>query len=88
MARKIPENADGRFYVDEKCINCSLCSEIARDIFSTNHEEGFEYVKKQPHNDEEIRLVQEVMRLCPASAVQDSEKNCHKKSMNHIGRKL
>lgn len=72
MAEKIPQNVNGRFYVDTNCINCSLCPEIARDIFATNHDEGYEYIKKQPQNAAELELVKEVIRLCPANAVQDS----------------
>lgn len=88
MARKIPENADGRFYVDTNCINCSLCPEIAKDIFATNHDEGYEYVKKQPQNDAELRLVQEVIRLCPASAVRDRNDMRHRKGLNRNGREM
>ena len=72
MVKKIPLNVDGRFFVDTKCINCSLCSEISPDIFSTNHDEGYEYVKKQPENEKELKQVAEVILLCPANAVHDN----------------
>ncbi len=72
MVKKIPENVDGRFYVDTHCINCSLCPAIAPDIFATNHDEGFEYIKKQPQNKTERTLVAEAIRLCPANAIQDN----------------
>ena len=88
MARKIEENADGRFYVDTNCINCSLCPEIAKEIFATNHEQGYEYVKKQPGNEADRQLVEEVIRLCPARAVQDSNMKQHRKGVNNNGRKL
>jgi len=72
MAAKISQNTDGRFYVDVNCINCSLCPEIAPDIFVTNHDEGYEYIKKQPENAAELKLVAEAIRLCPANAIQDN----------------
>ena len=72
MAKKIPQNIDGRFYVDIHCINCSLCPEIATDIFATDHDLGLEYVKKQPENEAELMLVAEAIKLCPASAIQDT----------------
>lgn len=72
MLRKIPQNVDGRFYVDTRCINCSLCAEMAPDIFETNHEDGYEYVKKQPQNKTEHQLVAEAIELCPANAIQDN----------------
>ncbi len=72
MAQKIPQNINGRYYTDTHCINCSLCPEIAPDIFATNHDQGFEYVKKQPENEAELMLVEEAIKLCPASAIQDT----------------
>ena len=71
MVEKIVENCEGRFYVDTNCINCSLCPEIAPDIFATNHEEGYEYITRQPCNEAELKLVIEAIKLCPAGAIQD-----------------
>jgi ferredoxin len=75
MATKIPQNVDGEFYVDTHCINCSLCPEIAPDIFATNHDGGYEYVKKQPQNATELKLVAEAMGLCPSNAIKDDGKD-------------
>jgi len=72
MAKKISQNADGSFYVDIHCINCSLCQAIAPDIFETNHDDGYEYVKKQPQNTIELTLIAEAISLCPANAIQDN----------------
>ena len=72
MAKKIPQNADGKFYIDIHCINCSLCPAIAPDIFATNHDDGYEYVKKQPQNTTERKLIAEAISLCPANAIQDN----------------
>jgi len=74
MAKKIPQNVNGRFYIDTHCINCSLCPEIAPDIFATNHDDGYEYIKKQPQNTTEFELIAEAISLCPANAIQDNEK--------------
>ncbi len=75
MAKKIPQNVEGRFYVDTHCINCSLCPEIAPDIFASNHDEGVEYVKKQPRNATELKLVAEAISECPANAIKDNGKD-------------
>ncbi|MCG8615521.1 MAG: ferredoxin [Desulfobacterales bacterium] len=74
MAKRLPDNCEGRFYVDDNCINCSLCAEVAPAIFSTNHDEGYEYVARQPESDGELELVAEMINLCPASAIQDIER--------------
>lgn len=72
MVKKIKQNVEGRFYVNTHCINCSLCPEIAPDIFATNHDLGHEYVQKQPQNAAEHRLMAEAINLCPANAIQDN----------------
>ena len=72
MVKKIPQNVDGRFYVDTHCINCSLCPEIAPDIFASNHEQGYEYVKRQPRDVAELMLVAEAINECPANAIKDN----------------
>ena len=72
MGEKFSENCEGRFYVDTRCINCSLCPEIAGGIFETNHEEGYEYVARQPKTEQEFQRVAEAIKLCPASAIQDN----------------
>jgi ferredoxin len=72
MADKMPQNVPGRFYVDGNCINCSLCVEIAGQLFETNQDEGYEYIKRQPRDAAERELVEEVIQLCPADAVQDN----------------
>ena len=70
MATRIQQNINGKFYVDINCINCSICAEIAPGIFTTNHDEGYEYIFKQPESGEEKALVEELIELCPASAIQ------------------
>jgi ferredoxin len=30
-ANKYPENVEGKFYVDDQCIDCDLCRETAPD---------------------------------------------------------
>lgn len=72
MAIKFELNAEGRFYVDSHCINCSLCAQIAPEIFATQHEEGYEYVQKQPGSREEMERVAELIEICPADAIKDN----------------
>ena len=71
MTQKFAENIGGRFYVDTNCINCSPCAEMAPTVFATNHEEGYEYVKKQPDTQAELALTVEAIEICPTNAIQD-----------------
>lgn len=65
----LKENVQGMFYVDIRCIGCSVCQEIAPAHFATNHDEGYEYVYNQPVSGEEIALCSEAMEICPVNAI-------------------
>ncbi len=71
ISLKWPDNVPGKYYVDEECIDCSLCSEIAPDNFKINEEEGHDYVYKQPGTEEEEELCIEAMESCPVEAIGD-----------------
>ena len=66
---KVPENIDGKFYVDTQCIDCDLCRETAPENFQRNEDGGYSYVYKQPENDEEEALCAEAMEGCPVEAI-------------------
>jgi ferredoxin len=69
---KNPENVEGKFYVDEQCIDCDLCRETAPDNFEREEDEGYSYVYKQPANDEELELCMEALESCPVEAIGDN----------------
>lgn len=71
VENKNPENVDGRFYVDEQCIDCDLCREHAPDNFRREEDEGYSYVYKQPDTDEELELCMEALEGCPVEAIGD-----------------
>lgn len=72
MVTRGPGNCKGAYYITERCINCSLCAEIAPQIFATNHDEGYEYVKKQPETETEFTLAAEAAEICPVDAIMDN----------------
>ena len=72
---KWPENVAGKYYVDEECIDCNLCSEIAPDNFKVNEEEGHDFVYKQPLTDEEEDLCVEALESCPVEAIGNDGKS-------------
>lgn len=67
--RKFYNNITGKYYVDEECIDCSLCSEIAPDNFTVDMEEGHDYVYKQPTTAQEEEQCIEAMECCPVEAI-------------------
>ncbi|MDH4246994.1 MAG: ferredoxin [Deltaproteobacteria bacterium] len=68
-AKKWPQNVPGPYYVDEECIDCNLCSEIAPENFAVNKEEGHDFVHTQPNTEAERKLAEEALQSCPVEAI-------------------
>jgi len=68
-ANKYPENVEGKFYVDDQCIDCDACRETAPDFFRRNEDKGYSYVFKQPGGADEEAQCQEAMDSCPVEAI-------------------
>jgi ferredoxin len=66
-----PENAVGKYYVDEECIDCDLCRETSAANFSRNEAEGYSYVSKQPESEEEEQHCAEAMEGCPTESIHE-----------------
>ncbi len=66
---KLSENVRGKFYVDDQCIACGLCREIAPEFFGTISDTDTSYVRKQPTGDNEIELCVEALESCPVDAI-------------------
>ena len=73
--RKLKENQPGKYYVDQHCIGCMLCSEIAPDNFRPSSdvdcEVAYLFVYKQPSTEQEDDLCSESMDVCPVDAIRD-----------------
>src|SRR5437764_3833449 len=52
-AKRLPENVPGDFYVDDSCIDCDACRQIAPTVFRDHGEQSS--VFHQPETDEEVR---------------------------------
>ncbi len=65
------ENVLGRYYVDQECIDCHLCSQIAPDNFARSIIGGYDYVSMQPSCPLQEELCQEAMECCPVEAIGD-----------------
>jgi ferredoxin len=66
-----PENVDGKYYVDENCIDCDVCRQTAPDNFGHQEDEGYAYVMKQPESEDEEELCKEALESCPVEAIGD-----------------
>ena len=63
------ENAAGRFYVDDMCIDCDQCRQDAPDFFTREENGGYSYVTRQPVTAEEIHLCEAAVDGCPIEAI-------------------
>ena len=68
-ANRWSDNVPGEFYVDEECILCALCHEIAPDNFKEADTGDHDVVFKQPENAAERALCVEAMEQCPVEAI-------------------
>ena len=65
------DNVEGRYFVDEECIDCDLCRETAPDFFTRNEDGGYSYVHAQPSDPESVDLCMEALEGCPVEAIGD-----------------
>ncbi len=66
---KLPENASGKFYVDDQCIDCDACRATAPDNFARDDDKGYSFVAVQPRNETEEQLCMEALEGCPVEAI-------------------
>ena len=64
-----PDNLPGKFYVDEQCIDCDLCREVAPEFFRRNDDQGYSYVFNQPDSQDEVGECEEALESCPVEAI-------------------
>ena len=70
MARlnlRLKENAPGPLYVDETCIDCDTCRQMAPEVYGETR--GLSYVMRQPESaDEKLRALQALV-ACPTASI-------------------
>lgn len=69
LNEKYEDNVPGKWYVDKKCILCSVCSEAAPLNFKEADSGDHDVVFKQPGCDDEEQQCVEAMAACPVEAI-------------------
>jgi len=67
--KKWPDNAPGKYFVDEQCIDCDACRVEAPQNFNRNDANGYTFVCKQPSTPEEEAACKSAMEACPVEAI-------------------
>src|SRR5919197_106852 len=71
-ARRLPENVPGDFYVDDTCIDCDACRQIAPAVFRDHGEQSS--VFHQPETEDEVKRALMSIVACPTSSIGTSRK--------------
>lgn len=69
LNERYEDNVPGKWYVDKKCILCSVCSEAAPKNFKEADSGDHDVVFKQPTEDGEEQQCLEAMAACPVEAI-------------------
>lgn len=71
MARRelaVAENAPGDLFVDDTCIECDTCRELAPETFGSTPS-GQSFVLRQPESEEEWRPALRALVSCPTASI-------------------
>lgn len=66
-SRRLPENVPGDFYVDDSCIDCDACRQIAPASFRDHGDQSS--VFRQPVDDREVLAALKALVACPTSSI-------------------
>lgn len=69
QSNRFIDNISGKYYVDDDCIFCNLCDELAPTIFRASDEGDHNIVFHQPESDDEAECAEEALDSCPVSAI-------------------
>src|SRR5690348_3590010 len=72
-ALRLPENAEGQFFVDSSCIDCDTCRQLAPGTFADSGE--FSYVRTQPCGEGDRRAAFRALVACPTGSIGSADKN-------------
>ena len=66
-ARRLPENVPGDFYVDDSCIDCDACRQLAPAVFRDHGDQSS--VFHQPEGDGEALAALKALVACPTASI-------------------
>jgi glyoxylase-like metal-dependent hydrolase (beta-lactamase superfamily II)/ferredoxin len=72
-SKRLPENAEGPFFVDSTCIDCDTCRQIAPRTFGETGDSSF--VQVQPRTGEEFRAAYRALVACPTASIGAADKS-------------
>ena len=73
IQQRLPENVAGDFFVDQSCIDCDTCSQLAPAVFRDHGEQCSVYC--QPENPADTRLALMALVACPTGSIGTTKKH-------------
>lgn len=67
IRHKVPDNVEGEFFVDQSCIDCDACRQLAPGVFAEVGETS--YVHTQPRSETQTRAAIRALLACPVGAI-------------------
>jgi len=67
--KKFTDNAPGKYYIDDSCIFCNLCLEVAPNHYKESEQGDHDIVAVQPQSEQEIALCEDAKSQCPVDAI-------------------
>jgi glyoxylase-like metal-dependent hydrolase (beta-lactamase superfamily II)/ferredoxin len=67
LARRLPQNVEGDFYVDDSCIDCDACRQIAPETFRDHGNQSS--VGSQPRTPDAIDRALMALVACPTASI-------------------
>ncbi len=72
-ARRLPQNIAGDFFVDETCIDCDACRQIAPLTFRDHGDQSSVY--RQPETEGETRQALKALVACPTGSIGTAQRH-------------
>jgi glyoxylase-like metal-dependent hydrolase (beta-lactamase superfamily II)/ferredoxin len=86
LARRLPENCEGDFFVDASCIDCDTCNWLAPGTFDASGAHSRVY--RQPENDRENLRAEQALIACPVGAIGTVQKHDMRRAMTSFPARL
>jgi glyoxylase-like metal-dependent hydrolase (beta-lactamase superfamily II)/ferredoxin len=74
-AARLPENVAGDWFVDDSCIDCDLCRQLAPGVFGRADRVGQSYVHAQPADDAATHRALMALVTCPTASIRSEHKD-------------
>jgi glyoxylase-like metal-dependent hydrolase (beta-lactamase superfamily II)/ferredoxin len=80
IQRSYPTNVAGNFFVDDTCIDCDLCRQIAPTVFKEESDHSVVY--RQPEDDTETLRAAMALVACPTGSIGARQKTVVKEAID------